>query len=107
MATITGSETFMKLGTSLAVGNPYHHGDDDNMLAVSAATQSKFCRSVYLYPQDRARKKLNSSLSFGQAAVTFCLPGATSCLSPLMILLIKTAWTLVHWASELLELLAQ
>ena len=48
MATITGSETFMKLGTSLAVGNPYRHGDDDNMLAVSAATQSKFCRSVYL-----------------------------------------------------------
>ncbi|CAH3188460.1 unnamed protein product, partial [Porites evermanni] len=40
MATITGSETFMKLGTSLAVGNPYHHGDDDNMLAVSAATQN-------------------------------------------------------------------
>ena len=48
MATITGSETFMKLGTSLAVGNPYRHGDDDNMLAVSAVTQSKFCRSVYL-----------------------------------------------------------
>ena len=68
MATITGSETFMKLGTSLAVGNPYHHGDDDNMLAVSAATQSKFCRSVYLYPQDRARKKL---LAWGHFLLVF------------------------------------
>ena len=29
----------------------------------------------------RARKELSSSLSFGQAALTFWVPGATSCLS--------------------------
>ena len=34
------------------------------------------------YPlNSRAEKNLNSSLSFGQAALTFCLPGATTCLS--------------------------
>ena len=32
-------------------------------------------------------KKLNSSLSFGQAALIFFLPRATSCSSQLMILL--------------------
>ena len=32
-------------------------------------------------------KNLNSSLSFGQAALTFCLPGATFCWSSLLIYL--------------------
>ena len=31
-------------------------------------------------------QKKNSSFSFGQAGLTLCLPGATSCLSYLMIL---------------------
>lgn len=39
LATITGHKTFMKLGSSLAVGNPYNNSDDD-MLAVSAMTLS-------------------------------------------------------------------
>ena len=35
-----------------------------------------------LDPVKKARNKhLNSSLSFRQAALTFCLPGATSCLT--------------------------
>lgn len=45
LATITGSETFMKLGTSIAVGNPYNadnSNESDDMLAVSASTQGKF-----------------------------------------------------------------
>ncbi|KAK2566631.1 Phosphatidylinositol-glycan-specific phospholipase D [Acropora cervicornis] len=44
IATITGTETFMKLGTALSVGNPYNGNQNDVMLAVSAATQS----SVYM-----------------------------------------------------------
>ena len=32
-------------------------------------------------------KNLNSNLSFGQAALTFCLPGATFCWSSLLIYL--------------------
>lgn len=43
LATITGTETFMKLGTALAVGNPYNadkENANDIMLAVSASTQS-------------------------------------------------------------------
>ena len=45
LATITGSKTFMKLGTSLAVGNPYNansENEDDDMLAVSASTQGNY-----------------------------------------------------------------
>lgn len=38
MATITGHQTFMKLGTSLSVGKPYNNSED--FLAVSAATLS-------------------------------------------------------------------
>ena len=34
-----------------------------------------------------SKKKVNSSLSFGQAVLTFFLPGATSCLSSWVILL--------------------
>lgn len=41
LATITGHKTFMKLGSSLAVGNPYNNSNDD-MLAVSAMTLSEF-----------------------------------------------------------------
>ena len=41
LATITGHKTFMKLGSSLAVGNPYSNSDDV-MLAVSAMTLSEF-----------------------------------------------------------------
>ena len=41
IATITGTETFMNLGTALSVGNPYNGNQNDVMLAVSAATQSK------------------------------------------------------------------
>ena len=33
------------------------------------------------------KKNLNCSVSYGQAAVTFCLPGATSCSSKELILL--------------------
>ena len=29
----------------------------------------------FIFVNDRNRKTMNSSLSFGQAAVTFCLPG--------------------------------
>ena len=52
---------------------------------------------------------MNSSLSFGQAAVTFCLPSAPSCLRLLMIDLVRgwLTFTLGHWASELLKLQVQ
>ena len=55
-------------------------------------------------------KNLNSSLSFGQAALTFRLPRATFCLSQLKISLAARGWviwTLAHWASKLQKLLAQ
>ena len=55
-------------------------------------------------------KNLNSSLSFGQAALTFRLPRATFCLSQLKISLAargRVIWTLVHWASKPQKLLAQ
>ena len=55
-------------------------------------------------------KNLNSSLSFGQAALTFHLPRATFCLSQLKISLAARGWviwTLAHWASKLQKLLAQ
>ena len=40
-------------------------------------------------------------ISFGQAALKFCLPEATSCLSQLMILLKDGLhWILAHWASK-------
>lgn len=45
LTTITGHKTFMKLGSSLAVGNPYNDSfvnKDNDMLAVSATTLSKF-----------------------------------------------------------------
>ena len=45
LATVTGHKTFMKLGSSLAVGNPYKNSfvnKDSDMLAVSAMTMSKF-----------------------------------------------------------------
>lgn len=45
LTTITGHKTFMKLGSSLAVGNPYNNSfvnKDNDMLAVSATTLSKF-----------------------------------------------------------------
>lgn len=45
LATITGHKTFMKLGSSLTVGNPYNNSyvnKDGDMLAVSAMTLSKF-----------------------------------------------------------------
>lgn len=44
LTTITGHKTFMKLGSSLAVGNPYDNSfvnKDNDMLAVSAMTLSK------------------------------------------------------------------
>lgn len=44
LTTITGHKTFMKLGSSLAVGNPYSNSfvnKDNDMLAVSAMTLSK------------------------------------------------------------------
>ena len=37
------------------------------------------------YQLNDSNKSLNCSLSFGQAALTFCLSGATSCSSYLMI----------------------
>ena len=45
LATITGTKTFMKLGTALAVGNPYNaekKNPNNIMLAVSAPTQGKW-----------------------------------------------------------------
>ena len=42
----------------------------------------------------RLKNKLKSSLSFGQAALTFGLPGITSCSS-----LFMTCLDLSHWAS--------
>ena len=45
LTTITGCEMFMKLGTSLAVGNPYNaksENEDDDMLAVSASTHGSY-----------------------------------------------------------------
>lgn len=47
LATITGSKTFMKLGTNFAVGNPYNaksENEDDDMLAVSASTQGNYIK---------------------------------------------------------------
>ena len=55
-------------------------------------------------------KILNSSLSFGQAALTFRLPSTTFCLSQLKISLAArgwVTWTLTHWAGELQKLLAR
>ena len=52
LTTITGHKTFMKLGSSLAVGNPYNNSfdnKDDDMLAVSAMTLSKLLLFEYLF----------------------------------------------------------
>ena len=44
-------------------------------------------RLLYTLSFQGLEKTLNSSLSFEQATLIFCLPGATSCLSHVMILL--------------------
>ena len=41
LVTITGGQAFMKLGTSVAVGNPYGSDKHDDMLAISASTLSE------------------------------------------------------------------
>lgn len=53
LATITGHKTFMKLGSSLTVGNPYNNSyvnKDGDMLAVSAMTLSKFLQLNSKFP---------------------------------------------------------
>ena len=51
----------------------------------------------------------HSSLSFGQAAVSFCLPGATSCSSYKLIISLDVdlPTPFANWASKLKTLLAQ
>ena len=51
----------------------------------------------------------HSSLSFGQAAVSFCLPGATSCSSYKLIISlgVDLPTPFANWASKLKTLLAQ
>ena len=48
----------------------------------SRSRECKLWEAGDLDPVKRARNKnLNSNLSFRQVALTFCLPGATSCLT--------------------------
>ena len=73
--------------------------------AISCKVQSIIFKSEV--PMTVLLKTWNSSLSYGQAALTFCLPGATSFTSYLMILLEHDLLVLLPIGQESFKLLAK
>ena len=66
----------------------------------SNCLQKKLLKPLTPFFQDQMKNGFKL-ISFGQAALKFCLPEATSCLSSLMILLRNDLhWILAHWASK-------
>ena len=83
-----GDECFKRVGKGRNTGklrnNAYNRktGKGRKPRKRSRSRECKLWEAGDLDPVKRARNKnLNSNLSFRQVALTFCLPGATSCLT--------------------------
>ena len=80
-----GDECSKRVGRGRNRGKLRNNAYNRKTAKVRKPSRSRECKvreAGGLDPVKRTRNKhLNSSLSFRQAALTFCLPGATSCLT--------------------------
>ena len=79
--TVTGMEEFSrKIQVAVTGKEPFQY-DWHKINRLTDLNKKLIKPKAVLLMQGLKKLKLNSSLSFGQAALTFCLPRAASCLS--------------------------